>query len=106
LLKAGNDKKNEEGGKHSKKSSISNLKDKALDKEPQGDMEKVIELTEKATRKRLLSQTLALWKAKFALSTKNRKGGATLQEEKKREEAEKASENKLSTSLASNSLSY
>jgi len=55
-------------------------------------MEKVIDLTELSTRKRCLKMFLEMWKTKFALSTKNRKGGLTVQDEKKRQEAEKASE--------------
>ena len=47
-------------------------------------MERIIEVTENATRKRLLALTLGIWKAKFALMTKNRKGGATILDEKKR----------------------
>lgn len=41
-------------------------------------MEKIIEFTENSVRKRALRMCIEMWKAKFALSTKNRKGGTTL----------------------------
>ncbi|KAL4434568.1 hypothetical protein ABPG74_007352 [Tetrahymena malaccensis] len=65
-------------------------------------MDKLLEISENATRRRLIDLMLQMWKAKFALSIKNRKGGVTLQDEKRKQENDKQSENLLSNSLASN----
>ncbi|EAS04956.3 hypothetical protein TTHERM_00685990 (macronuclear) [Tetrahymena thermophila SB210] len=65
-------------------------------------MDKLLEISENATRRRLIDLMLQMWKAKFALSIKNRKGGVTLQDEKRKQENDKQSENMLSNSLATN----
>ncbi|KAL4481138.1 hypothetical protein ABPG72_015093 [Tetrahymena utriculariae] len=65
-------------------------------------MDKLLEISENATRRRLIDLMLQMWKAKFALSIKNRKGGVTQKDEKRKQENDKQSENLLSNSLANN----